>query len=150
MIATLLGSCVATTLYDTARKIGGMNHFMLPKPTNKEGVHHLERGKYGIEAIELLIDDLLQLGARSQFLTAKVFGGGHVLGIGNPDHSGVSYDNVSFAVSYLKKKNIQIEAMNVGDYHGRKVSSLQRTEESSLERLRENSRHRPEPPETSP
>src|SRR6478609_9217290 len=29
-IATVLGSCVSTCLWDSAARIGGMNHFMLP------------------------------------------------------------------------------------------------------------------------
>ena len=120
VIATLLGSCVAVTLYDPIRKIGGMNHFMLPQPPDMERAHQLEGGKYGIEAMELLIDDLLRLGAGRR-LIAKVFGGGHILGIGEAGRNAVSDDNVRFAVSYLRKKDIPIGAKNVGGYHGRKV-----------------------------
>ncbi len=150
VIATLLGSCVAVTLYDPLSKIGGMNHFMLPKPPHKNDALHFESGKYGIEAIVLLIDDLLQLGARRQLLVAKVFGGGHVLGIGNPGHSGVPYDNVSFALSYLKKENITVEAMNVGGYHGRKVFFFTANGKIRLRKIAKKSRDRSEPLGTPP
>ena len=31
LIVTTLGSCIAACLWDRERRIGGMNHFMLPE-----------------------------------------------------------------------------------------------------------------------
>ena len=31
-LTTVLGSCVATCLYDPVVEVGGMNHFLLPDP----------------------------------------------------------------------------------------------------------------------
>src|SRR5262245_23557968 len=54
VIATTLGSCIAACLWDRERRIGGMNHFMLP-----DG----DSGRYGSYAMELLINQLMKRGA---------------------------------------------------------------------------------------
>jgi chemotaxis protein CheD len=80
MIRTLLGSCVAACLYDPVNRIIGMNHFLL---SNRRYAKALpvclsEAGRYGIQAMELLINDMLKLGAKRQNLKAKAFGGGSI------------------------------------------------------------------------
>ena len=37
LIVTTLGSCIAACLWDRERRIGGMNHFMLPEGTTAPG-----------------------------------------------------------------------------------------------------------------
>jgi chemotaxis protein CheD len=79
-IHTLLGSCVAACLYDPVNRIIGMNHFLLG---NRRYARNLpvclsEAGRYGINAMELLINDMLKLGAAKKNLRAKAFGGGSI------------------------------------------------------------------------
>jgi len=61
VITTILGSCVATCLYDPIAKIGGMNHFLLPGEKNAISC---SSESYGLNAMELLINSLLKLGAK--------------------------------------------------------------------------------------
>ena len=50
-ITTTLGSCVSACLWDEARKVGGMNHFMLPE-SNANGFDlNAESGRYGVYAV---------------------------------------------------------------------------------------------------
>ena len=42
LIMTTLGSCIAACLWDRERRIGGMNHFMLP-----DGGGSADSGRYG-------------------------------------------------------------------------------------------------------
>src|SRR5690606_16669221 len=63
-LVTLLGSCVAACLYDPVPGLGGMNHFMLPGGNGDDG----NSARYGVNAMELLINDLLKRGARRQRL----------------------------------------------------------------------------------
>jgi chemotaxis protein CheD len=121
IIATLLGSCVAVTLYDSRNKIGGMNHFMLPAPPASADAHRLTTGKYGIHAMIQLINQVIGLGGCEHCLTAKVFGGGHVLGISKDDGKALPDENVRFALSYLRDRNIPVEATHVGGNRGRKI-----------------------------
>ena len=81
-LATLLGSCVAVCMYDPVQRVMGMNHFLLAVQRSAGGSPMLtsEQGRYGVHAMELLINGLLKCGAQRQNLKAKAFGGGNVLG----------------------------------------------------------------------
>jgi chemotaxis protein CheD len=124
VLYTVLGSCVSVCLKDPVAKIAGMNHFMLPLPTRNDArtatPFNSDSGRFGIHAMELLINKMLQLGAQKNRLSAKVFGGGHVLPRGaNSDRVPVS--NIPFALEYLKTESIPIIATDVGGFQGRKV-----------------------------
>ena len=80
VVRTLLGSCIAACLWDPRSGVGGMNHFMLPRPAN--GVAEADPSRFGVHAMELLIGKIQRLGGDRRTLQAKVFGGGHVLKIG--------------------------------------------------------------------
>lgn len=80
IIRTLLGSCVAACMYDPVNRITGMNHFLL---SNRRYARQIpvclsEAGRYGIHAMELLINDMLKLGAKRKNLLAKASGGGSI------------------------------------------------------------------------
>jgi chemotaxis protein CheD len=117
LIDTVLGSCIAACLYDPEAGIGGMNHFMLPEgvdPANPNSA------RYGVYAMELLISELMKLGARRSRLRAKVFGGGHVLKI-RESASGVPQRNIEFVRRFLETEQIAIERQDVGGYQPRRV-----------------------------
>ena len=82
MLVTVLGSCVAACLFDPHTGVGGMNHFMLPTVNKLAGEFEQVQGmaaKYGVHAMEILINELVKLGAKKERLNAKVFGGGKVV-----------------------------------------------------------------------
>ena len=76
-LVTVLGSCVAACLRDPVAGVGGMNHFMLPRDDTSGALSRSAR--YGAYAMEVLINQLMRMGARRERLEAKVFGGGNVL-----------------------------------------------------------------------
>lgn len=119
LIVTVLGSCVSVCLRDRQSGIGGMNHFMLPG-NNEEGFGPVSSSaRYGVYAMELLINHLLKLGARRNQLEAKVFGGGCVLrGI---TANNVGQRNVDFALDYLHTEGIAVLAEDLLDIYPRKV-----------------------------
>lgn len=71
---TLLGSCVSVTLWHPQLRIGAMSHFLLSH-RGKRGLAELS-GRYGEEAIELMLGQLRVHGVRPQDCQAKIFGGG--------------------------------------------------------------------------
>ena len=73
MVVTVLGSCIAACIWDPKVRVGGMNHFMLPEGGGDTS------GRYGSYAMELLINEMIKLGARREWMQAKVFGGGQVM-----------------------------------------------------------------------
>lgn len=119
VIVTVLGSCVSVCLRDRTSGIGGMNHFMLPG-TSDEGGHLLSTSaRYGVYAIEILINHLLTLGAQRRHFEAKVFGGASVLrGFGT---NNVGKRNAEFVLDYLHTEGIPVVAQDLLDTYPRKV-----------------------------
>ncbi len=119
VIVTVLGSCVSVCLRDRANGIGGMNHFMLPG-NHDGGLSPISASaRYGVYAMELLINHLLKLGARRSDFEAKVFGGGSVLR--GMTANNVGERNAEFVREYLATENIQIAAQDLLDIYPRKV-----------------------------
>lgn len=106
MIATILGSCVAACIRDPVTGIGGMNHFLLPgtegTPTSGTG----DAARYGVFAMESLINDIMKAGGRKERFEAKVFGGGNVIN----NSAKIGSKNAQFIREFLKKERIPIVA----------------------------------------
>lgn len=121
IISTVLGSCVAVVIFDAQLTLGGMNHFMLPgevQSERRESLFQSEPGKYGMYAMELLINSMLKEGSRRERLQAKIFGGGSVLG-GGKNH--IPQDNIRFAREYLEEEKIRIISADTGGQTARKI-----------------------------
>ncbi|MGZ3742427.1 MAG: chemotaxis protein CheB [Pseudobdellovibrionaceae bacterium] len=114
IISTLLGSCVAVALYDPVTRIGGLNHFLLPEC----GLQDVGNPRYGNVAIEMLIEEMLRLGADLERLQAKVYGGGNVIAVSMQGES-IGYRNIEVAEQLLKKNSIPILERKVGGEFGR-------------------------------
>ena len=74
-ISTLLGSCVSITLWHAATQTGGMSHFLLPTRGYAAKDNELD-GRYGDEALQLMLDKLAESGVPAAQCQAKIFGGG--------------------------------------------------------------------------
>ncbi len=132
MIVTVLGSCVSVCLMDLGARIGGMNHFMLPDRAGNQSLLS-EPARYGAHAMEMLINNLLTMGASRARLTAKVFGAGRVL----PGMSDVGARNAQFAMEYLERERISVAAKDIGGYHARKVYFFVETGRVLVKEIRE-------------
>lgn len=117
LLVTVLGSCVAACIRDTETGAGGMNHFMLPDDGGRDAMGSSAR--YGTYAMEVLINQLLKMGARRNRLEAKVFGGGAVLA--SLASSNVGVRNAEFVLDYLKTEKIPVVAKDLLDSYPRKV-----------------------------
>ena len=118
VLVTVLGSCVSACIRDRCRGIGGMNHFMLPVRGDADPLMSAS-ARYGIFAMEVLINHLLKLGARREGLEAKVFGGGRV--VASLSGCDVGERNVAFVRAYLARERIALVAEDLLDVHPRKV-----------------------------
>lgn len=117
LIVTVLGSCVAACIRDPQAAVGGMNHFMLPECDLADP--SASSARYGVYAMEVLINELLKRGARRERLEAKVFGGGQVMR--NFSTMNVGERNVRFVEQFLAAERITIVSHDVLDVHPRKV-----------------------------
>ncbi|MGA0611973.1 chemoreceptor glutamine deamidase CheD [Caldimonas sp. KR1-144] len=128
LIMTTLGSCIACCLWDRERRIGGMNHFMLP-----EGGAGADSGRYGSFAMELLINEMMKRGASRLALEAKVFGGGAV--ISGMNTINVGERNTAFVIDYLKTERIPVVSKDVLDVYPRKVGFFPASGKAVVKRL---------------
>jgi len=122
VISTILGSCVAVCLRDTQKKIGGMNHFLLPYKSDDRLMHwpndyQTEQLRYGDISMELLINELVAKGAQRNFLEAKIFGGASMI----ESSISVGECNITFAREYLATEEIPIVAEDIGGFNARKI-----------------------------
>lgn len=137
VIATILGSCVAVALWDRSRAVGGLNHFMLPGRIGSGSPFLSTAGKYGMYAMEILVNEMLKLGSRREDLVAKVFGGGAVLRGNHSDtpNRAIPDSNIGFAMEYLEVEKIPVEKTDVGGSFGRKILFYPRTFRVLLKRI---------------
>jgi len=128
VIMTVLGSCIAACIWDNQARLGGMNHFMLPDGDSADG-----SGRYGSYAMELLINEMLKLGARRETMQAKVFGGGAVMA--GFTTMNVGERNTRFVLDYLATERIPVVSQDVLDIHPRKVCFFPVTGKALVKRL---------------
>lgn len=128
IIMTVLGSCIAACLWDSRAHVGGMNHFMLP-----DGDVADASGRYGSYAMELLINEMLKLGARRETMQAKIFGGAQVMH--NFTTMNVGERNTNFVLNYLHTERIPIVSEDVLDIYPRKVVFFPITGKAMVKRL---------------
>lgn len=118
VLSTVLGSCVSACIYDGQSGVGGMNHFMLPKGEDDQGLQ-VECARFGGYAMDILIRELLGNGARKENLVAKVFGGGNVQRA--MVSSMIGSQNTRFIKKYLAERGIPILAADLEGSHPRKI-----------------------------
>lgn len=116
-----LGSCLGIVLHDPEARIGALAHAMHPR---RERVKNkMNRAKFVDSVIPLLLERMLQWGARREKIVAKVFGGARmfdgfegcrgILQIGD--------ENIVAAREVLKELGIPLVAECVGGRTGRTI-----------------------------
>ncbi len=134
IISTILGSCVAVCLYDPINRIGGMNHILLPGQPDMRSFDN--SAKYGINAMDLLITQIMKLGGNRKRLIAKAFGGSHIL----PEISkenGIGRKIVTFVKTFLHNEKIRLISSDVGGVDTRKIFFHTDTGDVFLKRRRQ-------------
>ena len=116
VLTTLLGSCVAACIRDPIAGVGGMNHFLLPGSHSAAGIDRAAQ-RYGVHAMELLVNALLSSGARKERLEAKLFGGARLID-GLTD---IGSQNADFALRFLEAEGIRHIGGSLRGEHGRRV-----------------------------
>ncbi len=116
VITTVLGSCISVCIYDPSVGYGGMNHFMLPKSAN-----NADRDKplrYGLFAMEQLINQLWKSGCKKHNLKLKVIGGGRMM----DNFSDIGKLNIEFIEQYIKDEKLHLIASDLGGDYARKLA----------------------------
>jgi chemotaxis protein CheD len=115
-IRTLLGSCVAITVWHARKKIGGMCHYLVPA-RGQPSADALD-GRYADEAVLLLLREIANAQTDPRDYQVKVFGGGNMLtkpsaaGRGKPMN--IAGRNIDVAEQLLARHGFVAAADHVG------------------------------------
>lgn len=116
MLATILGSCVSACIRDPAAGIGGMNHFLLPGNADMAATAG-DAARYGVFAMESLINGILKAGGHKDRLEVKVFGGGNVIN----NSARIGSKNAEFIRSFLKREGFRIASEDLEGNQPRRI-----------------------------
>ncbi|KQM97713.1 chemotaxis protein CheD [Sphingomonas sp. Leaf407] len=114
VLTTVLGSCVAACFYDPVAQVGGINHYLL---ADGSATDTASMQRYGVYAMEVLINAMLAVGAARHRLKARIFGGA-MMRQGFRDFGAA---NVTFAREFLRAENIPLVGEDVGGACARRV-----------------------------
>ena len=132
MINTVLGSCISACISDLSAGIGGMNHFMLPDEGTTGSGFGAQAARYGLHAMEQLINTIMKHGGDRRNLQVKIFGGGRMIA----KMGDVGARNIKFIHNYLREEGLSILAEDVGAIYPRKVNYFPLTGRVLMKRLR--------------
>lgn len=124
VVTTVLGSCVAVTLYDPVTSLAGICHAMLAKPqhTVAAEVEGNLRYRYACYAVPALIAAFRRAGVPFDRVQVKLFGGGNVIQQACPSSTpSIGSANVEASREILLRASLQVAAESTGGDRGRKL-----------------------------
>lgn len=113
-ITTVLGSCVSACVRDVVRGVGGINHFMLPNVLRGDPD---DSARYGVYALEVLVNQVLGAAGKRGDLEVKVFGGGRVIDAGGD----IGRSNIELVRRFFAAENLAILSEDLGDQFARRI-----------------------------
>lgn len=120
-VKTLLGSCVALTMWHPLLRIGGMCHFLLP--TRAGSCAGSLDGRYGDEALRILLAHAAKSSAEPTHFHVKLFGGGSVASSGvRSAKRSVGARNIACARRLCAEFDLRIAGEHTGGTGHRSVS----------------------------
>lgn len=131
VIMTTLGSCISVCMFDPVIRVGGMNHFLLPEERNAERKDSFSM-RYGNNAMETLLNEILKRGGQKARLVLKAFGAGNVLSI-NAD---IGAKNQSFLKKYISDEGMTLKTCDLGGDFPRRVAFFPATGKAYVKLLR--------------
>ncbi len=136
MVVTVLGSCISACIRDPLFGIGGMNHFMLPgdigQASQAWGDEAVASTRFGIHAMECLINEILKHGGSRKNLEVKVTGGGKILA----QMTDIGARNIRFVQDFIRAEGLKLLAEDLGDIYPRKVYYFPLTGKLRIKKLR--------------
>jgi chemotaxis protein CheD len=124
-IETVLGSCVAVTMFNARLRIGGMCHAMLARPAETCAAEEMAKSpfKYVCYALPAMVEAFRRAGVTAFEIEVKLFGGGNVLPVADDGRAAVAIGpaNIRMARLLLERSRLRVLAANVGGTQGRKI-----------------------------
>ncbi len=142
-VTTVLGSCIAVTMFVERLGVGAVCHALLPACREIEMCD--ERCAMPYRYVSCVVPDMVarfvRMGAAPGEIQVKMFGGGDMFGPARREgmSASVGSQNIRAARQALEEHRLRIRHEDVGGRHGRKIHFLTHTGDVWLKRLnREN------------
>lgn len=130
LVSTVLGSCVAVTLFSPRLGVGAICHAMLPLAAGRDGF------KYVDSSLMHMLAQFARLQVPKRELTVKLFGGADMFESGLPTGGvSVGQQNIQAATTLLRQQGLPVVAADTGGRQGRKLLFYTHTGEVLLKRL---------------
>jgi chemotaxis protein CheD len=114
-LTTILGSCVAVTLYAPRRRLGVLGHVVLPQSKGSSS----NPAKFADTAVPHMLATLKSQGVEPKELAAKLAGGARMFG--NDSGAQIGTANVQAVVQALEAAGISIVGSDVNGTSGRRI-----------------------------
>lgn len=131
-VHTLLGSCVAITLWHPQRRIGGMCHYLLPHRPRRAG-DPLD-GRYGDEALYAMVHRLRECGTDPADYHAHLYGGADTISNGGVPRFDIGERNIAQGWELLEQYGFQLQGVDVGEDIPRTVTLFLQSGEVEMRR----------------
>ena len=138
VVTTLLGSCVAVTMFNPRLQLGAICHALLPACRKdlpcSQG--EPEAGRFVECAIRLMLEGFTARGVLKGEIEAKLFGGSDMFETIDGRRLSVGKQNQEMALKALEEASVKIVTRDLGGPRGRKIIFHTHTGEVFLKRLR--------------
>jgi chemotaxis protein CheD len=119
-VRTLLGSCVAITLWHPQFRIGGMCHYLLPE--DRQGSGNDLDGRYADKALQLFMHEIRSAGTHPCEYVVKMFGGGNQFeGFGLKNNHNIPEKNIQSGKKLLLHHGFKLSSFHLGGKGHRNV-----------------------------
>ena len=112
-LRTLLGSCVAITLWHPARRIGGMCHFLLPSRSRRAG--EPDDGRYGDEAVAAMVASIKTLRTAPEDYVAHLYGGADTMSGVSAAKFNIGERNIEQGWTLIDRYGFRLDGVDVGE-----------------------------------
>jgi len=124
-IHTILGSCVAITVWHPHKLLGGMCHYVLPEQPNHRPTHlNAPDPYYASDALDCLLDEIRRSHSQPHEFRVKLFGGGSMFpdvmatlqarGHHARDTMDIAGRNIDAGRSLMKRHGLHVSAEHLG------------------------------------
>ncbi|MBA4390321.1 MAG: chemotaxis protein CheD [Syntrophus sp. (in: bacteria)] len=132
VVSTILGSCVAITIFNERLKVGGICHALLPGSPSLQGADYC---RYVDSSITYMLKKLEAMGIQRHEMEIKLLGGADVLNIMDVTRPSVGQQNIEKALEIMNTEKLALTLSDVGGKTGRNIRFYTHTGTVLLKRI---------------
>lgn len=134
VVSTILGSCLAVTIFNQRLMVGGICHAQMPKKNTQDKGDEFH---YVDTSFSYMVNKFNMLGIHKHEMEMKLFGGANVLGRTSLQQKTIGEQNIQTALEIIEAENFNLVNSDVGGNHGRKLKFYTDTGTILMKRLKE-------------